>query len=316
MSFQGLTGIVAAPMLPMLAGGAVDWATLKSYMAWIAEQKPRAIAMNMDASEGTSLTRDEQLEVMRVAKEAIAGTVPLYSGLIARFTADAMAWAQDLARAGAEGFAVFPPLPVFLGKPAPVDMVFNYHKAIADAVDLPIIAFQQPLERSPDYSAEVIRAFTEIPQFVALKEASFDTGHTLQSIEASRHLSREIGILTGSDTIIYEAFLIGCQGALIGFAGTAVDELVAMQAAVAQRDIPTAKAHWEKLGPLARFCWRPPLRNYRPRMKEVLVMQGLFKTAAVRSPQPGVDARERMILRRLAKHAGLIEASAVTVAGE
>jgi len=169
---------------------------------------------------------------------------------------------------------------------------------------------------APPYTPEVIRAFSDIPEFVALKEASFDTGHTLQSIEASRHLPREIGILTGSDTIILEAFLVGCHGALIGFAGTAVAELVAMQDAATRRDVPTAQAIWQRLGPLARYCWRPPLRNYRPRMKEVLVMQGLFKTATVRLPQLPVDNFERKELSRLAEHAGLVDQVAMRVAGE
>jgi 4-hydroxy-tetrahydrodipicolinate synthase len=299
----------------MLPDQSVDWDGLARYMGWVAEQKPTAIAMNMDASEGTTLTRAEQLEVMRVAKRAIAGKVPLFSGLIARFTADAVAWAQELKGAGAEGFAVFPPLPVFLGKPAPVQMVYEYHKAVADAVDLPIIAFQQPVERAPDYTPEVIRAFTEIPQFVALKEASFDSGHTLQSIEAARH-GREIGILTGSDTIILEAFLIGCHGGLLGFAGTATEEVVRMQQAAAARDVPTAIAIWDRLGPLARYCWRPPMRNYRPRMKEVLVMQGLFRSATVRRPQMDVNEAERTELHCLATHAGLLEGEALRAAGD
>jgi 4-hydroxy-tetrahydrodipicolinate synthase len=150
---------------------------------------------------------------------------------------------------------------------------------------------------------------------VALKEASFDTGHTLQSIEAARH-GREFGILTGSDTIILEAFLIGCHGGLIGFAGTAVEELVSMQRAAAARDVPAAYAIWDRLGPLARYCWRPPLRNYRPRMKEVLVMQGLFRTATVRRPQMDVSDAERAELRRLAALAGLLEGEALRAAGD
>jgi 4-hydroxy-tetrahydrodipicolinate synthase len=310
MPLPALTGIVAAPMLPMHADETVDYPTLGRYLDWIAAQKPTAIAMNMDASEGTSLTRDEQLEVLRVAKQAIAGRVPLYSGLIARFTADAVEWAATLKREGAEGLAVFAPLPVSLGKPIPATMILGYHKAIADAAKLPMIAFQQPITRAPDYTPEVIRAFAEIPEFVALKEASFDTGHTIQSLTAAASLARPVGILTGSDTIILEAMLIGCHGALIGFAGTATAELVAMNQAAQRRDIATARQIWIRLGPLARHCWRAPLANYRPRMKEILVMQGLFRTATVRRPQMGVDDRERTELRRLAVAAGLLGGNA------
>ena len=54
-------GIVAAPFLPMLPDQSIDWDSLKRYIGWIAGQRPTAIAMNMDASEGPALDRDEQL---------------------------------------------------------------------------------------------------------------------------------------------------------------------------------------------------------------------------------------------------------------
>ncbi|HUQ76783.1 MAG TPA: hypothetical protein VM183_18840, partial [Burkholderiales bacterium] len=56
-------GIVAAPFLPMLPDQSIDWESLKRYIRWIAGQAPTAIAMNMDASEGPALERDEQLKV-------------------------------------------------------------------------------------------------------------------------------------------------------------------------------------------------------------------------------------------------------------
>ena len=55
MAMFTLAGIVSAPVLPMLPDHSIDWASLHSYIRWIAEQKPSAIAMNMDASEGPSL---------------------------------------------------------------------------------------------------------------------------------------------------------------------------------------------------------------------------------------------------------------------
>ena len=87
--------------------------------------------------------------------------------------------------------------------------------------------------------------------------------------------------------------IFGCDGALIGFAGTATDQLIRMHRAVEARDLRTAYEIWERLGPLARFCWRAPIRDYRPRMKEVLVLQGVFPHAACRPPQLGVDDAER-----------------------
>jgi 4-hydroxy-tetrahydrodipicolinate synthase len=301
-----LKGIVAAPVLPMHPDASIDWESLRSYLAWIAKQKPTAIAMNMDASEGPSLTRDEMLEVVRVSRKVIEDTCPLVSGLIVGSTADAVAFGRELKAAGAQGLAIFPPFPTFLGNPVPTRMIYEYHKSIADGVDLPLIAFQFPKAWGPDFPPETLRELVKIPQVIGLKEASFDTTKTVETIDATRALPRKIGILTGSDTFILEAMIFGCDGALIGFAATATDQLIRMHQAAAAKDFDTAFAIWGRLGPLARYAWRAPIRDYRPRMKEVLVLQGMIAHAAVRPPQLPVDDAERAELRRLTEQAGLI----------
>ena len=298
-------GIVAAPFLPMLPDESIDWTTVRTYIDWVAAQRPVAIAMNMDASEGPALDRDEQLEVLRVCREVIAGRCPLVSGLIAGSTRDAVRWGRTLADTGADALAVFPPFPTFLGNPVPSEMIHRYHAAVA-SVGLPLIAFQFPKAFGPDFPPDTLARLATIPQVIGLKEASFDTPKTVETVATARTLPRRLGILTGSDTFICEAMVLGCDGALIGFAGTATAELVDMHASVERRDYARAFAIWERLGPLARYCWRAPIRDYRPRMKEVLRMQGLIPHATVRAPQLGVDDAERAELRRLATHAGLL----------
>ena len=301
-----LQGIVAAPVLPMLPDHSIDWNSLRSYIRWIAHQSPTAIAMNMDASEGPSLEPDEQLEVLRVCRDVIGGAVPLFSGLIAGSTAAAVRWGNALRQAGAEGLAVFPPFPTFLGNPVPSEMIYAYHKAIADGVGLPLIAFQFPKAWGPDFPPETLARLAAIPEIIGLKEASFDTTKTVETIATARTLPRKLGIMTGSDTFICEAMVMGCDGALIGFAGTATAELIDMHRRVQAKDFAGAFVIWDRLGPLARYCWRAPIRDYRPRMKEVLQMQGLIAHATVRPPQLGVSADERAELRRLADAAGLL----------
>jgi 4-hydroxy-tetrahydrodipicolinate synthase len=309
-----LHGIVAAPVLPMRSDFSIDWDNTTSYIAGIANTGPTAIAMNMDASEGPSLTREEQLEVVRVCRKAIGDRCPLFSGLIAGSTADAVSFGRELRAAGAQGFAIFPPFPTFLGNPVPSEMIYRYHVAIADGVGLPIIGFQFPVAWGPNFPPETLQRLATIPQFIGLKEASFDTTKTIETIAAARELPRKIGVMTGSDTFILEAMIMGCDGALIGFAGIATDQLVRMHQAVRARDFDLAFEIWNRLGPVARYCWRAPIRDYRPRMKELLVMQGVLRSAAVRPPQLGIDDAERAELHRLAGAAGLLRTSRPRVA--
>lgn len=299
-------GVISAPFMPMHPDGAIDWASLKSYTAWIAEQKPGAIAVNMDAAEAPALSPDERIEVMRVCAEVVGDRVPLLSGLIGGSTDGMIAHGQDLLAAGAQGFCVFPPLPVFIGAPIPAEMIRRFHADIAQALRVPIIAFQFPRGWGPDYSGDMLTALASIPEVIAIKESSFDANQTIQAVKNVSELPEAIGVLTGSDTFIFEAMLMGCDGALIGFAGTAVAELVAMHRAHQNGEIKAAKEIWDRLAPVARYCWRPPIRDFRPRMKEILVMQGLIAHAAVRRPQLGISDEERGELRTIAKAAGLI----------
>lgn len=300
------TGVIAAPLLPMHEGGEIDWPTLERYMDWLAGQKPGAIAMNMDASEVIGLSEAEQSEVIRVCRSAIAGRTPFLSGIVAGSTRAAASKAEQYARAGVDGFPVFPPFPTFSGTPVPEQMITRYHRAIADAARRPIICFQFPKGWGPDYTPEILRAVAEIPEVAAIKESSFDVAQTLSTVEVARNLPRPIGVLTGSDTFIFEAMVMGCTGALIGFAGTATSELVAMNDGVQRGDLAAAKAIWAKWGPLARYCWRPPIRDFRPRMKEVLKLQGLFPSAACREPQLGVSDEERAAIARICREQGLL----------
>lgn len=299
-------GVIAAPLLPMHADGAVDWPTLERYMDWIAGQKPLAIAMNMDASEVIGLTEDEREEVIRESLAAIAGRVPFLSGIVAGSTRAAAATAERYARLGVGGFPVFPPFPTFSGAPVPAEMIYRYHKAIAASARLPILCFQFPRGWGPDYTPEILARIAEIDEVIAIKESSFDVAQTLSTIETAKRLARPIGVLTGSDTFIFEAMMMGCDGALIGFAATFTADLVAMNQGVQTGDLAAARAIWQRLGPIARYCWRPPIRDFRPRMKEVLRLQGHFPSAAVREPQLGIGDEERAEIARLMRENGLL----------
>jgi 4-hydroxy-tetrahydrodipicolinate synthase len=305
---EPIRGIVAAPVLPMLENGDVDWEGLRDYLRWLVPQGPTAVAMNMDAAEGPSLSLDERLRVIEESREAIQGRVPLWSGLIAGSTRDAVAQARALARAGAQGLAVFPPMPTFMGEPLPWRLPYEYHRAIAEAVGLPLCLFQFAKGLGPSYSNEALCRLAEIPEVVAVKEATFDAARLVDTLQALRDAGSPLAVLTGSDTFLCEAYILGAHGALIGFGAMALDLQVKMFEAVQQREYAQAMAIWDRIGPMARMMWGPPLRDYRPRLKEALVMLGVLRSAAVRAPLLPIADDERRTIRRLLVHAGLLVA--------
>ncbi len=168
-SAEPVRGIVAAPVLPMTGDGDVDWAGLRDYLRWLVPQRPTAIAMNMDASEGPSLSPDERVRVIQASCDAVGGACPVWSGLIAGSTREAVTLGRALARAGAQGLAVFPPMPTFMGEPLPWRLPYDYHRAIGNATGLPLVLFQFARGLGPSYSNEALCRMAEIPQVVAMK---------------------------------------------------------------------------------------------------------------------------------------------------
>jgi 4-hydroxy-tetrahydrodipicolinate synthase len=289
MSTPFSAGIVAATVQPFHEDGAIDWETTQRYIAQVAQGRPSGIAINMAIGEVSSLDEAEQLENVRRCKATIAGACPLLTGLSVTNTRAARELSRKLVDAGAEGIVVFPPVPAFLGG-VTVAMIEDYHGAVANSAGVPIVAFQNNIAA---YPRGAITALSKIDRVAAIKEASFSVDNTLANIEEAAAAPRRIGVLTGSDTFILEAMLMGCDGALIGFAATATAAIVDMQRHAAAGRATEAYALWNRLGPLARICWRAPLRDYRVRMKYVMMKQGILRNAFVRAPFPALAAEDR-----------------------
>lgn len=304
MSHHLSSGIISAAVLPFEENGAIDWKLLDRYIAQVAGGNPRAIAMNMAVSEVSSLEISEQLEVIRRCKATLAGGCTLLSGVNATHTAAAVEYAKRAVDAGAEGLVIFPPVPAFLSAPS-IAMIVEYHQAIADAVKVPMLAFQTNF---CNYPRGTITALSQISSIVAIKDASFSVELTLDNVKEAAAAKRRIGSLTGSDTFILEAMLMGCDGALIGFAATATAELVRMHTLATQGKITEAYEIWGKLGPLARVCWRQPLRDYRVRTKYVLAKQGVLSNFKVRAPFPALADADRADIDALFEKFGLDDA--------
>lgn len=297
-------GIIPAPIMPFREDASVDWSTLERYVARMARSGISAIAMNMAAAEATALEHHEQLETLRRTRAVVAGAFPVISGLLAGHTAGAVAHAKRLVDAGAEALVIFPPLPTFMSKPLPVAVVTEYHEAVAAAVDVPLIAFQTA---NAGYPPGTIRALAAIDGCVAIKDAAFDFDRSWEIVEEAAATRGRISVLTGNDTFVLEALMMGCPGALIGLAGSFTAALVRMQRLAQQRQASEAYAIWDEIAPIARLCWSNPLRDYRPRMKYVLMRQGVIPTDVTRAPQTRISGADRRKVDELFERHGLAD---------
>jgi 4-hydroxy-tetrahydrodipicolinate synthase len=302
MSSPFQTGVIPAPVTPFTETAEIDWPTFDSYVAGMAASGVTALAMNMAAAEVTALEHSEQIEILKRTRNVIGAGLPIVSGLIAPYTAGAVAHAKRLVDAGADALVVFPPLPTFLSKPLSADIVVDYHSAVAEAVDVPLIAFQTS---NAGYPVGTIKALAETGRVVAIKDAAFDIDRTWEILEEASETDGRVTVMTGNDTFVVEALLMGCAGALIGLAGSFTAELVRMQKFAAAGQATEAYAIWNEIGPAARLIWSNPLRDYRPRMKYLLMRQGIFPTDQTRAPQTRINESDRIKLDGLIRKHGL-----------
>jgi 4-hydroxy-tetrahydrodipicolinate synthase len=257
-----LDGLIPATVVPMTVDGAIDEPGLRRYLRWVAAQGPVALAVNADTGEGPNLEPGERVRVIEIAREET--DLPLVTGLFDPGEASAAL------RAGAEAALVFPV----------ADDVVDYHRSIAD-LGIGVIAFQlQPALGGFEYSRETIERVTALDGVIAIKEASFDRDRFTETVKISAK-----PVLTGNDNFILESFELGCSGALVGFGAVHTAEQVAMIEAWQRGAVDEARAASARLQPVADAIFAPPVADYRRRLKERLVQQGVIDAAHMRQPR-------------------------------
>jgi 4-hydroxy-tetrahydrodipicolinate synthase len=176
---------------------------------------------------------------------------------------------------------------------------YEYHRAIAEAAPLPMVIFQlQPSLAGVLFSGETLLKLASIPNVVAIKEASFDAVRFVETVRVLQDAPERIQILTGNDNFILESFLLGADGALIGFGTLAVAEQIEMIRLCKEGHIEEARRIYDDVvQPLVTAVFAPPVRDYRARTKEALVELGVIPAAHTRPPLlpiPDGD-RERLL---------------------
>jgi len=303
-------GIIPACITTFDADGRFDEAAYRRYLQWLLPQGPVALAINADTGEGPHLWPDERERVLRVAVDE-AGDVPVIAGLSAMFTAQGVEEAKRAEGAGARGLLVFP-IPAYQGTPLDPAIPVAYHEAVARGCGLPLVAFQlQPALGGVLFSEEALRQIASIDSVIALKEASFDARIYLQTRRMIERLPRPIDLLTGNDNFIYESFVMGAEGALIGFGTLATDLQVRMLQLTLDGQWDQAREIWDRIFPLEDVIFGSPVRDYRARTKVALRLLGVLDSVGMRPPLLPLSAEGEGAVRDALRAAALLSPAAV-----
>jgi 4-hydroxy-tetrahydrodipicolinate synthase len=298
-----LDGLIPATVLPMHGDGSIDEPGLRSYIAWVVEQGPVALAINVDTGEGPHLTHDEKVQIITIVRDVT--DLPIVAGLAGPSTDAAVRQAQDFKAAGADALLVFP-IPAYLSQPLNPHVPVLYHARIAQ-VGLPLILFQlQPALAGVNYDADVLEAMVRVDGVVAIKEASFDARRFVDTARLLERLPKKVTLLTGNDNFILESFLLGATGALIGFGAVMTREQVDMIRAWQEGRMDEATALGRRVQRLADVVFAAPVGDYRVRLKECLRILGVLESATVRQPLLPISDAEREHLTAVLKEVSLL----------
>ncbi|HKF77349.1 MAG TPA: dihydrodipicolinate synthase family protein, partial [Candidatus Dormibacteraeota bacterium] len=194
----------------------------------------------------------------------------------------------------------------YQGEPLDPEIPASYHRAVAEASGLPLIAFQlQPALGGVNFSAEAIGAIMSVDGVVAIKEASFDAKRFVETARLVKALPSAPTVLNGNDNFLLEAYLLGAEGALLGFGTLAAHEQVQLHRAARDQDLPRAFELRDMLQPLCDAIFAPPVRDYRARLKHALVRLGVIDGAHIRPPLRPLSKDACDLVDSALKEAGL-----------
>jgi 4-hydroxy-tetrahydrodipicolinate synthase len=285
-------GVIPACILPFHDDFSLD---LKSFARHLehtaAVDGITAVTVNAHSTEVSSCTLEEQARVMDAAADAIGDRLPIVHGIYAEGSLEAARIARQATSGGASALLAFPPGPFTLGQNA--EMVITHFKHIADASDLPIIAFQYPVSGGQGYPRDTLhKLLDEVPSVRAIKDWSNNVPQHERHVIELQSRSRPVNVLSTNSAWLMSSLVLGCNGLLSGSGSVIADLQSELFKAVRANDLVRARAVNDRIRPLSQVFYASPFVDMHNRMKEALVLLGRIPRAIVRPPLVRVKQAE------------------------
>jgi 4-hydroxy-tetrahydrodipicolinate synthase len=302
-------GVIPAILLPFNEDLSIDEGAFRGHIRDVAATEGlSALTINAHSTEVASCTFDEQRRVLDIAQDEIGDRLPLVHGVWADGSIEAARIARMAAAGGASALLVFPPAPFTMGQNA--EMALAHFRRIADATDLPLIAFQYPLATGQGYPKDtLLRMCDEVPTIRAIKDWCNNVPQHEWHVRTLQSLSRPVTVLSTHSAWLMSSLVLGCNGLLSG-SGSVISDLQALLfRAVQGNDLAEARRLNDRINPMARVFYADPAVDMHNRMKEALVLLGKLPRAVVRPPLVKIEAAEIERIRLALIGAGLLGAT-------
>lgn len=205
--FAGVIPYLVSPVDP--ANGEILQPVLGRLCRDLIDQGVHGLSPLGSTGEFAYLGAEQRQAVVATVIDAAAGKVPVIPGVASCSTADAVAQARAYERLGAQGILAI--LEAYF--PIDDEGVYQYFKAIADAVCLPVVLYTNPNFQRSDLTLAVIERLSRIPNIGYIKDASFNTGRLLSIIE---RVEGRMAVFAASSHIPAAVMMIGGVGWMAG----------------------------------------------------------------------------------------------------
>jgi 4-hydroxy-tetrahydrodipicolinate synthase len=272
---------------PFHPDGSVNYAIAEQLAAHLVEHGSDALVVCGTTGESPTLSWTEQYELFQVVQKAVAGKAQVIAGTGSNSTQEAIHATQKAEKLGLAGSLQVVP---YYNKP-PQEGLYQHFRAIATATpDLPILLYNIPGRTGQNLSPETIARLAEIPNIVAVKEAS---GSLDQVSQIRRLTAPEFLIYSGDDSLTLPMLAVGGQGVVSVASHLVGQQLQTMiQAFMAGQPQQALSVHLQLL-PLfkALFVTTNPIP-----IKAALTLQG-WAVGSLRLPLCDPPAEVRQVLK-------------------
>ena len=288
------TGSIVAIVTPF-RNGRVDERALGDLIEFQIASGTDGIVPCGTTGESGTLSHTEHDRVVAFTVEAVRRRVPVIAGTGSNSTEEAIALTRHAKQAGADGALLITP---YYNKPMQ-EGLFRHYKAVAEAVDLPIVLYNIPGRTAVNMSPATVARLTSVRNIVAIKEG----GGSLQQVsEIIKTCGDRMTVLSGDDALTLPMLAVGARGVITVTANIAPAEMAAMLDAFAAGKLDEARRLHYKLFPLftALFFETNPIP-----VKEALALMGKID-GELRLPLSPMAPDTREKLARALKEYGLI----------
>ena len=200
-----ITGSIVALVTPMQDDGSIDFAALRRLIDWQIAEGTQCIGVVGTTGESPTVTMDENCEVIRVAVEQARGRVPVMAGTGANSTAEAIELSRFALKVGADcTLSVVP----YYNKPSQ-EGIYRHFKAIAEAVDIPMVLYNVPSRTVADMQVETALKLAQVPGVIGIKDA---TGDIARGSALLRGAPAGFSVYSGNDDSAVALMLLGGHG--------------------------------------------------------------------------------------------------------